>query len=374
MKNKIYTTLFSVMLCAVVSAQNLTMDYYSYLYNWYNINPAYCSNGDKLSAILDVRQRAGLNTNNSMAGLKGMLGDNQGIGARVISDTRSAFQVIMADVTYGYKLKINTNQSFTFGLSAGLTSRSFNSSKIRNGEGLDQTDPVLQNSNINSTAFMSGAGFLYNFKKTELSFSLPHLVENGKNMLDNVNVVVSNPIELKHKISLTPIIYYFVIPIVNDIAVIQLKVDYNKKYWLQTGYQNSSNINVGVGLNLGAFGVGYNYTISNQIMRTQTSGTHEFFLKLNIKNPNDEYGINVLDEPLAPKNKLGSIIDKLNELTINENSSVQDLKYELGKIKYELKELSDSNFSSEDPQTIESNLKIIEEKIYEIENRLKSKK
>ena len=374
MKNKIYTTLFSVMLCAVVSAQNLTMDYYSYLYNWFNINPAYCANGDKLSAILNVRQRAGLNTNNSMAGLKGMLGENQGIGARVISDTRSAFQVVMADVTYGYKLKINTNQSFIFGLSAGLTSKSFNSSKIRNSEGLDQTDPVLQNSNMNSTAFMSGAGFLYNFKKTELSVSLPHLVENGKNMLDNVNVVVSNPFELKHKISLTPIIYYFAIPIVNDIAGIQLKVGYNNKYWLQTGYQNSSNINVGVGFNMGAFGVGYNYTVSNQIMRSQTSGTHEFFLKLNIKNPNEKLDVNLMDGPSAPKNKLGSIVDKLNELSVNENTSVQDLKYELGKIKHELKQLSDSNFSSEDPETIESNLTIIDEKINEIENRLKTKK
>ena len=374
MKNKIYTTFFSVMLCALVSAQNLTMDYYSYLYNLYNINPAYCANGDKLSAILNVRQRAGLNTNNSMAGLKGILGENQGIGARVISDTRSAFQVVMADVTYGYKLKITTNQSFIFGLSAGLTSKSFNSSKIRNSEGLDQTDPVLQNSNMNSTSFMSGAGFLYNLKKTELSVSLPHLLENGKNMLDNVNVVVSNPFELKHKISLTPIIYYFAIPIVNDISGIQLKVGYNNKYWLQTGYQNSSNINVGVGFNIGAFGVGYNYTVSNQIMRSQTSGTHEFFLKLNIVNQKDKLDINLMDEPLAPENKLGSIVEKLNELSVNENTSVQDIKYELGKIKYELKRLSDSNFSSEDPETIDSNLTIIDEKINEIETRLNAKK
>jgi type IX secretion system PorP/SprF family membrane protein len=362
------------MLCALVSAQNLTMDYYSYLYNLYNINPAYCANGDKLSAILNVRQRAGLNTNNSMAGLKGILGENQGIGARVISDTRSAFQVVMADVTYGYKLKITTNQSFIFGLSAGLTSKSFNSSKIRNSEGLDQTDPVLQNSNMNSTSFMSGAGFLYNLKKTELSVSLPHLLENGKNMLDNVNVVVSNPFELKHKISLTPIIYYFAIPIVNDISGIQLKVGYNNKYWLQTGYQNSSNINVGVGFNIGAFGVGYNYTVSNQIMRSQTSGTHEFFLKLNIVNQKDKLDINLMDEPLAPENKLGSIVEKLNELSVNENTSVQDIKYELGKIKYELKRLSDSNFSSEDPETIDSNLTIIDEKINEIETRLNAKK
>jgi hypothetical protein len=186
--------------------------------------------------------------------------------------------------------------------------------------------------------------------------------------------VVSNPFELKHKISLTPIIYYFAIPIVNDIAGIQLKVGYNNKYWLQTGYQNSSNINVGVGFNMGAFGVGYNYTVSNQIMRSQTSGTHEFFLKLNIINPKDKLDVNLMDGPSAPKNKLGSIVDKLNELSVNENTSVQDLKYELGKIKYELKQLSDTNFSSEDPETIESNLTIIDEKINEIETRLNAKK
>lgn len=374
MKIKLYLSLFLVLFGTSVSAQNLTMDYYSYLYNWYNINPAYCANGDKLSAIINVRQRAGMNTNNSMAGLKGTLGDYQGLGGRVISDTRSAFQVVMADVTYGYNLKINGNHSVTFGLSAGLCSKSFNSSKINNSYQLDQTDPVLQNSNMNSTAFMSGAGLLYNYKKAELSVSLPHLVENGKNMLDNVNVVVSNPFELKHKISLTPMIYYFAIPIVNDIAGIQLKVDYNKKYWLQTGYQNSSNINVGIGFNMGAFGVGYNYMVSNQIMRTQTSGTHEFFLKLNIQNPKDKLVINSIEDRSAPKNKLGSIVDKLNELSVNENTSVQDLKYELGKIKHELKQLSDSNFSSEDPATIDSNLIIIDEKINEIENRLKAKK
>src|ERR1035437_5574509 len=115
-----------------LGAQDLSMDYYSYLYNKFNINPAYCAKDDKMSAILDLRQRAGLSSNNAMFGIKSTLSQNQGIGARFISDNRNAFQVFKADATYGYKLKIDDKQNLTFGISAGLETKSLNVTKIKN--------------------------------------------------------------------------------------------------------------------------------------------------------------------------------------------------------------------------------------------------
>ena len=116
MKKNIFITLASIFISTISVAQDLSLDYYSYLFNWYNVNSAYCAKGDKLSAILNVRQRAGLKSTNSMAGVKGTLGDNQGLGGRLISDNRGSFQVIIADATYGYRLPLNDKHTLYFGL------------------------------------------------------------------------------------------------------------------------------------------------------------------------------------------------------------------------------------------------------------------
>ena len=48
----------------------------------------------------------------------------QALGTRIISDTRGAFQVLKADLSYSYLAKISDDMKFTLGLSAGLLKNS----------------------------------------------------------------------------------------------------------------------------------------------------------------------------------------------------------------------------------------------------------
>ncbi|OFY83661.1 MAG: hypothetical protein A3F72_15400 [Bacteroidetes bacterium RIFCSPLOWO2_12_FULL_35_15] len=358
-------------------AQDLSMDYYSFLYNKYNINPAFCAKGDKVSAILNVRQRAGLSSNNSMFGIKGMLGDNQGLGARVISDNRGAFQVLKADATYGYKLKVTDNQNIYFGLSAGLTSKSLNKSKIKNYDQLDLSDPALETSNLKSNLFSAGAGLIYDFKAFEFSVSAPQLVEGSKKVSSNIIFLTNYKFAVGKDFAITPELFYFNLPVVKNYAGAQVKGEYKNIVWAQAGYQTNSTFNAGIGFKFNVFEVGYGYMSTNDVMKNLSNGTHEVLLTIRIanKNKNDVPAANnTSTENNGYANRLNLIIDKLNELTAtNANVSKAELRKQLDLLRDELKQISNSNFSSEDPETLEKKLVLIEGKIQQIENSLKSK-
>lgn len=373
------------------NAQDLSMDYYSFLYNKYNINPAFCAKEDKLSAILNVRQRSGLSSNNSAFGIKGLLGDNQGLGARVISDTRAAFQVLKADATYGYKLKVNDDQNVYFGLSAGLISKSLNKSKIKNYDQLDLSDPALETSNLKSNSFSAGAGLIYDFKAFEFSVSAPQLVESSQKISSNIIFISNYKFTVSNDVSITPELFYFNLPVVKNYGGVQVKGDYKNIVWAQMGYQTNSTYNLALGVKFNIFEVGYGYMSANNLMQNLSGGTHEVILKIRIANKSqNDFGDkntsidkrqNVFFEPKKGDadisgytNRLNSIIDKLNELTaVDANLSKAELKIQLELLRDELKQISNSSFSSEDPETLEKKLILIEGKIQQIENSIKSK-
>ena len=127
-------------------------------------------------------------------------------------------------------------------------------------------------------------------------------------------------------------------------------------------------------------------------MKNLSGGTHEVLLKIRIANKsqndfsaenktNIDKRENVFFEPKNADadingytNKLNSIIDKLNELTaIDANVSKAELKIQLEVLRDELKQISNSSFTSEDPETLEKKLILIEGKIQQIENSIKGK-
>lgn len=374
------------------NAQDLSMDYYSFLYNKFNINPAFCAKDDKLSAVLNVRQRSGLSSNNSMFGMKGILGDNQGLGVRVISDIRGAFQVLKADATYGYKLRVTENQNVYFGLSAGLTSKSLNKSKIKNYDQLDLSDPALETSNLKSNLFSTGAGLIYDFKAFEFSVSAPQLVESSQKISPTTIFITNYKFQLSNDISLTPELFYFNLPVVKNYGGVQVKGDYKNSVWAQMGYQTNSAFNLAFGVKFNIFEVGYGYMAANNLMKNLSGGTHEVLLRIRIANKSqNNFSIDkkagtdkIQSDQFEDKktnadmsghtNRLNSIIDKLNELTaVDANVSKAELKIQLEVLRDELKQISNSSFSSEDPETLEKKLILIEGKIQQIENSIKNK-
>lgn len=286
MKKYIYLTIAILLTQAKATiAQDLSMNYYSYIHNLYNLNPAYCAIGHKLEGIIDVRQKISLNSTNSMIGLNGEITENQGVGARLIADLRGPFQTALFDATYGYKLHLNENSNLIFGLSAGFVNRSLNTSKIQNYADLDQNDPLLNNSNFASTSFTTGAGLIYEYKKFQASVSAPQLIGENQKLDNFYTLMLARIFHLGSDFKLTPMLFYFHTPVTKDFMSLQLKTQYLNKLWLQLGYQTSEVFNACIGYNISGFGFAYNFYTSNSLMNVQTSGTNEFILtfKLNKK-------------------------------------------------------------------------------------------
>jgi len=260
-------------------AQDLTVNYFSYIHNFYNINPAYCAIGHTFAGIIDVRQRSGLNNINTMVGLNGMLNKNQGAGGRMVTDVRGPFQVMIMDATYAYKLSLQEHQNVYFGLSAGLVNKSLNTSRIKNYSQLD-ADPVLDASNFRSNNFTAGAGIVYEYKSFEAAFSAPQLVGVNQNSFSYINALVANIFYLNAQYEITPMLLYFNTPVLKNLASVQVKAEYNRRVWLQLGYQTNSQFNACVGFSYNDLGIAYNYTSSNKLMNVQTSGMHEVILTL----------------------------------------------------------------------------------------------
>ena len=110
---------------ALVQAQEQS-NYYSYLMNRVNLNTAYAGNDSQISGILNSRtQWAGVNgaPRNLMFGLHGPIFANQGMGIRMISDSRGPFQTLRSDFMYSHRFHINENMYFRMGLSAGIINR-----------------------------------------------------------------------------------------------------------------------------------------------------------------------------------------------------------------------------------------------------------
>lgn len=263
-------------------SQELAMDYYSYLYNPYNLNPAYTVSDNYIVAMLNTRQRAGLESNNTMFGVTGMLGRKQGFGLKAISDIRGAFQVIKTDITYGYNLTINDNQSIVFGMSMGIISKHFNVSRIKNFEELEDYDPVLETSNLKSVLFTSGLGFLYKFNDLTVGVSAPHLAEGTSRTYNNIFTQVGYSIPINKEIIVQPEVFYFNMPIVKNIVGFQTKFEYKNLIWTKLGYQTNSNMNLAIGCNYMDIGFGYGYEYANNQLKSHTKGTHEVLLILNI--------------------------------------------------------------------------------------------
>jgi type IX secretion system PorP/SprF family membrane protein len=279
-------------------SQDLMTNYLSYVHNFYNLNPAYCAIGHKFAGILDVRQKSGLNNINTMLGLSGMLNEHQGAGARLITDIRGPFQVMVLDGTYAYKLGLDKDQSIYFGLSAGLVNKSINTSKIKNYDQLDADDPVLNSSNFRSTTFTAGGGLIYEYKSFEFAVSAPQLISANKKSLSYFNVLAANIFYLNAQYEITPILIYFNTPVLKNLVSVQCKAEYNRKLSLQLGYQSNSTFNACVGFTHADIGVAYNFMTSNKIMNVQTSGTHEVILTLRMGRQNKNHHLNKIHPEL----------------------------------------------------------------------------
>ena len=255
---------------------------------------------------------------------------------------------------------------------------------------MDLSDPALETSNLKSNSFSTSAGLIYDFKAFEFSVSAPQLIESSQKISPATIFMSNYKFDLNNDISLTPELFYFNLPVVKNYGGLQVKGDYKNSVWAQMGYQTNSAFNLALGVKFNIFEVAYGYMSANNLMKNLSSGTHEVLLRIRIANKSANgfsidkktgFESNTLVEDKKTNtdisgytNRLNSFIDKLNELTaLDSTISKAELKIQLELLREELKQISNSSFSSEDPETLERKLILIEGKIQQIENAIKNK-
>lgn len=365
---KISTLLFILTVFSVgLTAQDLSNGYYNYILNRYNLNPAFAGNSGNISAILNTKTyMAGFSgaPRNTMFGLHAPLNNQQGLGARILSDTRGAYELTKYDATYSYQIQFDDESDLRFGISAGAIRRMLNPSAISNSELLDQTDPTLAGSYYDETNFIAGFGMLYDYQNIQLGFSAPHLVIGGEELSDYLVGTLSYKYQFENSdFAITPIVIYQNMPVLENRYDILLKGEYQEKVWAQVGYQSTDNLNFGVGFDFGPFGVGYSYEMNNSELSNVASNSNEVVIRLSFLPPKQKKRnelVEMLDEYVERFDAM------LNDQ--NNNFSRSAVMNEIKKIRVELANLEESN-DKKTAKVVSKKLSRIEEQIIELEKK-----
>jgi type IX secretion system PorP/SprF family membrane protein len=360
-----------ILIAFKINAQVLSYDFYSFRQNnMFNINPAYAGKGDGTNVILSAQsQNKGVPfaNKNYMLGAYSKVSSKQAIGGKLISDTRGAFQILKADLSYAYIAKINNESSLTMGLSAGVLNNNLMLNRIDNFEALDQTDPTLTRSYYNTTQFAAGAGLLYNYKALDVSVSLPHILTTGEQLNGYINAAVFYTIKASETIKVTPWLCYQNIPVTKSATSLHVKTMYKDLIWIQAGYQTNKSINAMLGLNIENLSLGYGFRFSNTDFKTVTTGSHE--ITFGIKIPQFKRSVNKPIEDNASLNDIVSRLEKLAKEDINSKNK-DSIRAELSKIKQMLQKAELDNSTPEKAAEVNKQLLHIDEKLKLIEKRL----
>lgn len=369
MKNFIYIILIALSISA--KGQIMSYDFYTFrLNNMYNVNPAYSGKAEGINAVLNAQsQNKGVAyaNKNFMLGVYSKISKKQALGGKVINDTRGAFQVLRADLSYAYIAKINEESNLTMGLSAGVLNNNLLVNRIENYQLLDQTDPTLTKSYYNTTQFAAGAGLLYNYKNLDVSLSLPHIVSTNQPLNGYTHAAIFYTIKANEKIKVTPWVCYQNIPVTKSVFSGYVKGMYKDMLWLQAGYQGNKTLHAMLGVNVENFTLGYGFRFNNKEFNDVATGSHEVSFSIRIPQRSK-----VGNQPISDNASLNEIIARLDKLSNQEITSKnkENVRAELDKIKQLLQKAEMDNTTPEKAQEVSKQLIIIDEKLKFIEKKL----
>ena len=368
---KIFFILTTLTLAVNSNAQVMSYDFYTFrLNNMYNINPAFSSKGDGINVMLNAQsQNKGVAyaNKNFMLGVYSKLSKKQALGGKIINDTRGAFQILRADLSYAYIAKINDESTLTMGLSAGILNNNMIVNRIENYQALDQTDPTLTKSYYNTTQFAAGAGLLYNYKGLDVSVSLPHIVSTNQPLNGYTHAAVFYTIKASEKFKVTPWICYQNIPVTKSVFSGYVKGTYKDFVWVQAGYQSNKTVHAMLGINVENFALGYGFRFNNKEFGAIASGSHE--VSFSIKIPQRSKAANRPIGDNASLNEIVARLDNLSKETITDKNR-ENIKGELAKIKALLQKAEIDNSTPEKAQEVSNQLQKIDDKLKLIEAKL----
>ena len=330
--------------------------FYTNILNPFLANPAMAGSTDNIHAIFNTNSYLGGTETMPRTynfGLHSPLNNTSGIGLKVVSNWRSAFQTINVEGAYSKQVKFTTNNTVTFGLSLGFVQTNLKMEMLTSQ--VDLNDPTLANPNLNKMLLSSGAGAIYRYKKKlEVYASSPILV-TGDQRLTGFFVAGANysfKVDQAGEYVLKPIVNYYNFESSPRMVDGILAASWNDIVTLQAGYRSNGAVISAIGFNFKNLTLGYAYLYSTGNLNSLAPAQNEIALALNFKKfekqvrkkqelVNDQIIQDQIDKINDRINGLINI-EKSNPGLVNVKSEMVKLNKELERIlvKYKIEDIN----------------------------------
>ena len=269
-----------------------------YPYNTSFINPAEVGTKKGTQVQLGHRQQwVGFvgSPNTTFLSAQRQLNSKMGIGGNVTLDKIDFIQRINASASYSYKLLIDNKNKIRFGLSAGIMKGTLDLSTIQAD---DMSDIVLTSAPLRMT-FDAAFGMTYTFDSDlNIGISFPQLlgtkasvdiVDGSKyNLVRHSNVYFSYRLKVDEQFEFIPLIMVRNAQNNNSQVEVFGNIKYDNKFWGGIGYRSNSVFILNMGMQLiDKLSLTYAFEFSSSGVGSNTSGTHEIMLSLNLNKASE---------------------------------------------------------------------------------------
>lgn len=282
---KTFRIIFGLLLALMAARGHAQSLYTNQLYNQnlFGVNAAYA--GTDSVTVLAVQGRSAFNgiTNAPTGGLLTLhshLGDNVGVGGRILTDQRGAFSTFMAELAVSYRVNLSENARLQLGLNAGTIRSQIRQGYAANGF-VDMRDPMLTLYD-ESNLLLGFAGAVI-WKGFQAGVALPNLLSQ-ENQLYNKPLIahLMYEMELGTQWKLRPsgaMQRLHDHPTLIDGGV---RAMWSDRLWVYGGYRSNGGGMFSAGVQLNRLGVSYGYESATSALATATSGSHEIMITLGL--------------------------------------------------------------------------------------------
>lgn len=378
MDKKILYLIVLVVLVHTGHAQVVNYDFYAFRNgNMFSVNPAWVTKDEGMHVIVNgqaASSAVNYGYKNLMAGIYSGVGNNSGLGFKLVSDSRGAFQVLRADISYGFHAKFGGGHSLHLGGLMGVNNSNLNISRIENYELIDPSDPTLSSNYYNSTQFVAGAGVLYNYKQFDLSVSLPQIVSTSQPFNSYLNAAAFYKFKAGLHYTIQPWVSYQHMPVTSSLIGGYVKGLYKDKVWLQAGYQNNKSVSGAFGIKFDNIGIAYGFRTASVDFKQVGGQMHEvtFSISFDRKAKGAKVKGKEVAEASTGSDALEGILKQLDHLLSQQitESNKADFHHELERIKEMLSKAEIDNSDPKKEKHVEKQLISIEEKLRALEKKL----
>ena len=360
MKKLLYITVF-IFIVLGSRAQQVGM-YNHFFYKPLFYNPAYAGNQENIEAMMLNRSQWSSFNNAPQLNIftiDGAVKEKKlGLGLTLISDKRGINRRTGGNVSYSYHANVNDDVKFLFGLSTGFINHSIDYSKVVTE---DYSDVTLFPISQQKTAFDMNAGFAFIYKGLDLNFSVPQVLGNKVNYVDDTSGVhtyyqharhfltsVKYKINLSKEkgVSLTPQAMVRIVPNAPLQYEGNLNLMWQNKFWLGATYKSNYAVSANAGITIyKQLDIGYSYEFITGSIGSYSGMSHEIMVTYKFgrgKKNDDEVAavdsskIIQQEKNLAYEQRMDSLREVLEEniRKVNESQKkINDLNAKLEEVK-----------------------------------------